>query len=247
MFDAHCHLEHKDFDADRDAAVQRAKDAGVKAAVNAGNNPSDNRKLLALREEFGRSFFKCVLSLSPHYAPSAQEGVLEEELRFIESNKGKIAGIGETGLDFFHFHDELERSLQKKAFEGFLQLAESLDLPVVIHSRNAEKECFEILAGYRCRVVLHCFLKPAFLQEALSKGYFVSLPTLKSKAREKIAKKAPLSSLLCETDSPYLWQGGRNEPANVAESYAAVAGAVKMPLEKVAEEIDANVESLFKS
>ncbi len=246
MFDAHCHLDHKDFDADRAEAVARAKEAGVRAAINAGNNPSDNRKVLQLREEFGYSFFKCVLSLSPHYAPSAGDGVLEGELRFIESNKGKIVGIGETGLDFFHFSEEKDRAIQRKAFEGFLQLAETLDLPVVIHSRDAEKECFEVLAQYKCRVVLHCFLKPAFLQEALARGYFVSLPTLKSKAREKIAKKAPLSSILCETDSPYLWQGGRNEPAHVRESYEAVAKARQLPFEKVAEEIDANVESLFK-
>ncbi|MFA6049124.1 MAG: TatD family hydrolase [Candidatus Micrarchaeia archaeon] len=245
MIDAHCHLDHVDFDSDRKEAVQRARDAGVKAVINAGNNPADNRKVLALREEFGPSFFKCVLSLSPHYAPGAGEGVLEGELRFIEANRAKIVGIGETGLDYFHFAKEREREAQKKAFESFLQLAETLDLPVVIHSRDAEAACLEILGRYKCRVMLHCFLKPAFLETAVARGYAVSLPTLKSKARVKIAKKAPLGRIFCETDSPFLWREGRNEPAHVRESYEAVAEARKTGFAAAEEQIDAGVASFF--
>ncbi len=245
MIDAHCHLDHKDFDVDRKAVVERAKAAGVKAVVNAGNIPSDNRKVLAMREEFGYSFFKCVLSVSPHFAPSAPEGALEDELSFIEANRHKVVGLGETGLDYFHFSEERDKLAQKKAFEAFLQLGEAYDLPAVIHSRDAEQECFDLLGKYKCRVMLHCFLKPQFLQLALERGYKLSLPTLKSKAREKIAKKAPIGALFCETDSPYLWRDGRNEPAHVKEAYEEVAEAKKIPFGEAELQLDESVSAFF--
>ncbi|MFQ5406772.1 MAG: TatD family hydrolase, partial [Candidatus Micrarchaeia archaeon] len=129
MIDSHCHLEYPAFDKDLPQVIENAKKAGVKAVVNAGNKPSDNRKVLAMQKKIGSNFFKAVLSLSPHFAPQAKES-LDEELRFIESNKNNIVGIGETGLDFYHFEKPEDQKIQKKAFEAFLQLAESLDKPV---------------------------------------------------------------------------------------------------------------------
>ncbi len=246
MYDSHCHLEQTAFDEDRDLVVKRAKDAGVAAIVNSGNNPADNRKVLAMQEKYGERWCKCVLAVSPHYAPKVGLEAVEEELKFIEKNKSKVQGVGETGLDFHHYSrdDETVRKVQEKAFKMHLQFAESHDLVAVVHSRDAVKECLEIMGEYKCRKVLHCFLEHRLLEDALAQGCWVSLPTLKGKERDKIIKKAPLDRLLAETDSPWLWNP-RNEPANVREVYARIAEKRNLAFDAAEEAINENVRQAF--
>lgn len=244
MYDSHCHLEQTVFDEDRDLVVKRAKEAGIDGIVNSGNNPGDNRKVLALQEKYGQSWYKAVLAVSPHYAPKTGLEAVEEELDFISKNRGRIQGVGETGLDFFHFKEEKDRLVQRRAFEMHLQFAEAHDLAAVVHSRDAVGECLEIMKEFKCRKIMHCFLEHRFLENALEQDCWISLPTLKSKPRDKIIKKAPLENLLAETDSPWLWQP-RNEPANVKEVYERVAEKRQIPLEKAEEALDSNARRAF--
>jgi TatD DNase family protein len=244
MIDAHCHLDSQDFDPDRDEVVARAKAAGIRCAINAGNCPKDNGKVIQLAKDFS-GFILPTLAVSPHHANECTDADLEAELRRIESEKARLAGIGETGLDWHQFKKEQERERQEKFYRAHLQLAESLDLPGGVHSRDAEERCIRIAREYECRAVLHCFLEHKVIELALQTKYPISIPTLKSKGIDKIIKKTPLERLFCETDSPWLWAGGRNEPANVGVAYERVAKVKSEPFEKVVGTIDSGVAAFF--
>ncbi|VVB67439.1 Tat-linked quality control protein TatD [Candidatus Norongarragalina meridionalis] len=215
LVDCHAHLEHRDFERDLDAVIAHMRKTGV-VCVNTGANLEANRKALAITAKYP-DILKTALGLSPH---DANRENLEENLAFIRKNAGKICAIGEIGLDFHYFKKEEEREKQRTAFIAQLDLAEEFDLPAVIHTREAEAEVIALLAERKQKnAVLHCFLQPQLLDAAMKAGCLVSLPTLKNKARVTIIERVQDGRVLCETDSPYLWRGERNEPANVAEVY----------------------------
>jgi len=246
MIDCHCHLDHVDYkklEGGVDGVVQRAKSAGLKFVISASTNFKAAEDNLILREKFF-PFVQVLAGLSPHHSIEEIEK-LEDHLKFISANKSKIVGIGEIGLDFHHFHKEEEWNIQKKAFLAQLQVAETYDLPVIIHSRKAEKECLDILGNFKVRVMLHCFSTHQLAEGAVAKKYFISIPTLKSKGIEKSVKKAPLENILCETDAPWLWPTWPSEPANVKFSYETVAKAKKLSFEEVERKIDENAIGLF--
>ena len=215
IVDCHAHLAHPDFAADLDAVVGRMRAAGA-VAVNTGSNLEANKKALAITSRFP-DVLKTAIGLSPH---DANREPLDGNLRFIRAHADEICAIGEIGFDFHYFKKEEERETQRQAFIAQLDLAEELNLPAVIHTREAEAEAISLLAERRqSDAVLHCFLQPELLEAAMKAGCLVSLPTLKNKARVSIIESVAEGRVLCETDSPYLWRGGRNEPANVAEVY----------------------------
>ncbi|MFH0835418.1 MAG: TatD family hydrolase [Candidatus Micrarchaeota archaeon] len=215
LVDCHAHLEHRDFEGELDAVVGRMRAAGV-VAVNTGANLEANKRALAITSRFP-DLLKTALGLSPH---DANRENLKENIAFIRKNAGRICAVGEIGLDFHYFKKEDERERQRAAFIAQLDLAEELNLPVVVHTREAEEEVISLLAERRqSDAVLHCFMLPSLLEAAMAAGCFVSLPTLKNKARVSIIGSVPEGRVLCETDSPYLWRGERNEPRNVAEVY----------------------------
>ncbi|MBI3588389.1 TatD family hydrolase [Candidatus Micrarchaeota archaeon] len=245
LIDAHCHLEHEAFAGDVAEVVKRARGAGVAKAVCAGGSLRDNEAILRLRRQFP-GFVEGVVGLAPHFA--LQEGV-GEHAEFIRTHSHEIVGIGEIGLDQHHFTPEQLPALES-AFRAQLELAEELALPVVVHSRKAERRVFGILGEFpKAKVMLHCFYQQKLAAEAVGKGWLVSLPTLKSSASQKIAREAPLSSLAAETDAPFLWQEdgrpARNECANVASVYAMVAGQKHARPEEVAAGINAAVCRFF--
>jgi len=241
LVDAHCHLEHPRFAGDAAAVVERAEAAGVGLAVTAGSNFSNNQKALELCRLYPR-FLKCVIGLSPHDAGSEE---LEKNIVLIRKNRDKIIGVGEIGLDYHHFKKKEGRERQVKVFGAQLELAAELRLPVVVHSREAEKEVFEVLEGFKGTVVMHCFIRPERAAECAKRGYFVSIPTTKCGEREEMIRAMPLERLLCETDSPFLWRG-RNEPANVREAYGEVAHVKETDFNKVVEQIYSNAREAFR-
>ncbi len=228
--DFHCHLEHPDFDADRAHVVKRAVDAGVHAMLTAGSGRKENERVLSLCKQFPQQVY-AVIGTSPHHSSHLTQDHLSQEISFVKSHANSIAGIGEVGLDRHHFSKESEFIAQERCFRAYAELAEEIDVPLVVHSRKAEEEVFRVLADYpSVRVMLHCFLVSRLAGEASSRGWLVSLPTVKSTQRVKIAKALPLSRLACETDAPFLWKDekgnpARNEPFHVLESYQQVAQA----------------------
>ncbi|MBI5635923.1 TatD family hydrolase [Candidatus Micrarchaeota archaeon] len=242
FIDAHCHLEHPRFDADVGQVIQCAKNAGLAKVVDAGSNLLNNRKILSLREK-NPGFLECVLGCSPHDANKAD---VEAELSLVKQNSGGIVGIGEIGLEYHYFKTEGERGRQIEVFEAFLNLAQELNKPAVIHSREAGDLTVKLCEKYGVKTLMHCSLDPKLALAASEKGFTISVPALKSSSKSKVIKNTPIEQLVCETDSPFLWrQGERNEPANVISAYAQVAQIKGLEIEEAAQQLTLNAKAFY--
>ena len=233
--DCHCHLEREYF-PDLGEVLERMRGAGV-ACVASGRNREQNECALSLV----RPGVKAAVGVSPHDALNADA---EQEKAWILENAGSASAIGEIGLDHHHFHSLEEREKQLRVFRAMLEAAEKTGKPAIIHTRKAEEKVLDELESFKGTAVLHCFLVHRLAERVLDAGHYVSLPTLKNKSRVKLVKRLPLNRILCETDSPYLWEG-RNEPANVVSVYREVARVKGLELGEAREAIGANAEELF--
>ena len=159
--------------------------------------------------------------------------------------------MGETGLDYYR--DYAPRDAQRRSFEAQLELATELRKPVIIHTRAADEDTLDVLAGFEGTVVLHCFSSPPLLEPALERGWYVSFAgnvTYKNAHDLRSAAYAvPAERLLAETDMPYLTpvplRGRPNEPANVVHTVAALARARNADVGELAAQIDANAARCF--
>ncbi len=219
--------------------VERCRERNVLKIFNTAGSFEENFKVLKTASAFNGIVYP-VLGLSPHSVDLADLDLkLEEVLKLID--KERPAAIGEIGLDF---HFDYDKEAQLKVFESQLQLAQTLDIPVVVHSRDAERECLQKMVDFKVRGVFHFFLVPDLVDEVKGK-FLISLPTIKSKRREKIIKKMGLEGVVCETDSPFAWSGV-NEPCNVVEVYDKLASTLHLSSEVVQEKVMANVKSFFR-
>lgn len=241
--DAHCHLDFEQFDSDRDKVIEKSS-RELEFVVNAGSNVEHNKAALKLQEE-NPDTVTANLGLHPVYVDSFDE--LEQVKEQIRENEP--TAIGEIGLDRHHVTDEENREKQEKIFREMLELAEDLDLPVVVHSREAERKAFKILKEYKLPgVMLHCFNgSPKLAREIASEGMMVGVTTqvLYSDKVEEIAREIPLENILLETDSPYLL-GERNEPLNVKKSAKRIAELKSVDVERVVKTTTGNAKEFFQ-
>jgi TatD DNase family protein len=255
LIDVHAHLHWKDFN-DLDEVVERAKKAGVKAIITAGVDKESNRQCLEIAKKY--DIVKVALGLYPIDALGRETNselnidineYVDEELKFIETNKNNIIAISEIGLDFVS--DKTDMKLQMETFVKQLKLAKKLNLPVIVHSRKAESDVINILDNEDMKkVVLHCFCgKRRLVKKAIEKGWYFSIPTnvVKSQQFQEMVELIPLQQLLTETDSPFLspYPGMRNEPAFIAESIKKIANLKKIEQEEAANIIFSNYQRLF--
>lgn len=247
FIDCHCHLDH--FSEKKiKKIIGNARSAGVSAILSAGTNVASNRKVLGLVKEYSEVL--ACLGVYPLDALKMSDDKLDKEIDFIRENRGDMVGIGEVGMDF---KETDERDRQEKNFRKFISLAMELDKPVIVHSRKAERECIEVLESMGAtRVVMHCFSgKLSLVTRILDNGWYLTIPANVTRSRhfQEIVGMAPLSQLLCETDSPYLHplgaDGGENEPANVVESYKKIAEIKGIGIKECEKEIDKNYTKLF--
>ncbi len=217
LVDAHCHIDFPQFDKDRNEVIERAQKEGV-AVVLSSLNPQDFEKCLAICEKHDNVFL--TVGISPTEEDAHK---IDETIELIKKYGDKIAGIGEVGLDYYWVGEKEKHEAQKKNFARFIELSKELDLPLVVHSRNCEADCIEILKRQGKPAMLHSFsgsVEQAI--EAVSFGCIISIPTniAYSKNKQKIAKEIPLESIVLETDAPYLSPvpKTRNEPTNVRVS-----------------------------
>jgi TatD DNase family protein len=243
MIDTHAHL------APDEAAevLARARAAGVQRVVTVATTiPGAHEALgIAARQEG----VYASLGVHPHEAGGGEAGRLAE-LRELLADPGAVA-VGETGLDYFR--DYAPRDAQRRVFDAQLQLASELRKPVVIHTRAAEDDTLEALAGFDGTVVLHCFSSPALLEPALEHGWYVSfagnVTYPKAPELREAAVRVPADRLLAETDSPYLApqpvRGRRNEPAYVMHTLEALAAARGDDPVALGAQIDANASVAF--
>jgi TatD DNase family protein len=223
VIDTHAHLDALD---DPGAAVARAAEAGVERILTVGTTIESCRRALELADAHEGVF--AVLGIHPHEA--AEEGARLDELDPLFRH-AKAVAVGETGLDFYR--DLSPRDRQRSLFKAELALAEQLGKPVVVHTRAADSETMDVLAGFRGTVVLHCFSSAALLPTALERGYYASFAgnvTYPNASELRLAAtQVPADRLLAETDSPYLApqpvRGRPNEPAHVMHTLAGLAAA----------------------
>jgi len=250
MIDSHAHLEMEEFDDDRDAVLGRAVAAGLTAIVTVGTTIPDCKKAVELARLHPLVY--AAVGIHPHEVKGIDAGTYDV-LRVLAQQE-KVVAIGEVGLDFFHDHSP--RAVQLRRFAEQLDLALELDLPVIIHDREAHAETLLILQQRRGRLrgVLHCFSgNEQMARECLALGFYLSVagPVTYRKADQlrAVVREIPAERLLIETDAPYLapqpWRGKRNEPAYVAETarcLAEIRGMAAGELERVTEE---NARRLF--
>ncbi len=244
MIDTHAHLDACE---DRDAILERARDAGVSRVVTIGTGIDSSRAALEIAAAHDGVY--AALGIDPHQAASPEAGRVDE-LRTLLGHPKAVA-VGETGLDQFHRFATLDE--QRCLFRAQLALADELGKPVVIHSREAAEETAAELAGFGGAVVLHCFSDPDLLPVALERRYFVSfagnVTYPKAADLREAAKRVPPDRVLAETDTPYLApqpvRGRDNEPAFVAYTIRALAEARGEDPDELAEQIDRNAASAF--
>lgn len=254
IIDSHCHLDYRGHDDERVAAVARAHEAGVVQLINVESRSSlaANEKTVAIAREHDGVF--AVIGVHPHDARLIDDALVDG-LRSLAADP-RVVGIGETGLDYHYDHSP--RDVQRDGFRRFLRMARELDLPVVIHTREAEEDTLAILreeplgpAGG----VIHCFTGTLPMAEAcVELGFHVSISgivTFKNAGDiPEVARRVPLERLLVETDSPFLapipHRGRKNEPAYVVHVAACVAELRGMTIEDLASATVANTRRLFR-
>jgi TatD DNase family protein len=249
--DVHCHLSFPDFDADREEVIARLRETGVELLVDPGTDAETSRRSIELAAMHDFVYANVGLHPSEVHSPFGPE--LSDTLAELAKAE-KVVGIGEVGLDY-HWpgHD---RDLQLDAFREMLRLAVRLDLPVVIHCRDAWPDMLAVLSEERSsnlRGAMHCFSGDLEIaRRCVSLGLKISVPgtiTYRKSALPGIVAAMDLDDLLSETDAPYLppvpMRGTRNEPSYVALTVRAIADARPEPFETVAQSLVDNARNLF--
>ena len=249
MIDAHAHLDDPKLAADVDAVVARATAAGIDRILSCGQDLASSEATLAIARRHGA--IRVAVGVHPHRAESWNDAVALE-LRRLAADPHVVA-VGEIGIDLSG--RSAPQAAQERAFSEQLSLARELDLPVVVHVRDAGALAREVLdrAGL-VRGMIHCFSEgPDEAREYLRRGFLISFagPVTypKNDALRRAAAIVPAGSLLVETDCPYLapqsHRGQRNEPAYVVETLAALAGIRAEAPEALGATIAANAARLF--
>lgn len=257
MIDTHCHLEQPDYDVDRDAIIQRCK-RQLQAVITSCVNPNDFEVTMQLVKQH-RGFVFASTSVHPSYVHEIDATAIEQYIEAIHSNKGNIVAIGETGLDYNWIREAEGREKQKQLFIRFIELAEHLQLPLVIHSRDAVEETVEILENYHVKSVqMHMFTARSLLRRVIDNGWFISVNTLllKSKGVGKLVRDCPLGQLMLETDSPWLGvdedgkikpkDAVRNEPIAVHRVAEKVAAIKNLEFKEIDTQTTNNAREFFK-
>jgi TatD DNase family protein len=262
MIDTHCHLEMDDFNEDREDVIKRAKEAGIEAIITIGSDLESNIKGLELSKKY--DFIYSSVGIHPHDAKDFTDDIFDQIKEWATPlhpplakggiKEGKVVAIGEIGLDYHY--DNSPREIQRQVFMKQLQLAKKVNLPAIIHSREAKKDTLEIIkeSGIN-KGVLHCFSGDIDMAErAMAMGFYISIAgpvTFKNANRPReIAKAIPDDYLLIETDAPYLapepFRGKRNEPAYVVNTARVIAELRGVIIEDIARITTLNAKRLFK-
>ena len=232
LFDTHAHMDDRAYDADRQALLAALPEQGIGLLMNPGCSLGSSRNAAALAEK--HSYIYAAVGSHPDAADEVNEEVLEEYRKLCKLNP-KIKAIGEIGLDY-HYED-IPRQLQQKAFVAQMELAQELDLPVIVHERDAHENGMAIIRRFpRVRGVFHCYSGSAEMARQLTDlGWYIGFTgvlTFKNARRAiEAAQAIPLERIVIETDCPYMspepFRGRRNDPSRVcymADKLAEIRG-----------------------
>lgn len=241
LIDTHCHLDFPDFDAERDAIVERARAAGVGQMITISTRVKKFDTILAIAENYANVF--CSVGTHPHNADEELDIETEDLVRL--SAHPKVVAVGEAGLDYFY--DNAPRDAQAIGLRRHIAAARQTQLPLVIHSRSADDDMADILTEETGRgafpFLLHCFSSgPELAKTGIDLGGYISFSGIltfpKSEELREIARAVPRDRMIVETDAPYLapkpFRGKRNEPAYVAHTAQVLAETIGVSVEEIA-------------
>jgi len=259
LIDTHCHLNFKAFTEDRDEVVKRAKRAGISFMIIPGADPQTSKKAIEVAEKFKDCF--AAVGIHPHHTNKIldfDQAVVD--LQNLAQRSKKVIAIGETGLDYYQYKGEpaiSRKDNQQELFKKQVELSLKLNLPLILHCRQAFDDFFDLLSSYfdqptRIKGVLHCFSGGlAHLRQAIKWRLFLGFDGNISydKRIQGLVLETPLDRLLLETDSPLLtpepFRGQRNEPKNVKIVGRWVAKIKGITFPEVMEVTTRNSKSLF--
>lgn len=245
FFDVHAHLTHEHFKKDLDEVITRAKNITIHCA---GSGLHDNELVLDLADKHLN--VKASLGLYPWDAVEVTEGEVDLCLEMIRKRASKIVCIGEVGLDHHWGRAEEDWETQEWVFEKALMLAESVNKPVLVHTRRAEREVLELLEPHDVRVVIHSYTGPQRLVEGfLDIGSYFSVPSsvVRSSSFQSLVKKVPVNRLLTETDAPFMAPepGKRSEPIHVKDGLRKIAELKDLSFKEAEKRLTENYKTLF--
>jgi TatD DNase family protein len=253
VVDSHAHLDSKEFDSDCDVVVKRAFERGIEYIVTIGDLSDElsMEKTLNLSEKYEKIFF--AVGLHPHQANKFNKEIEEKIVRFAEYKK--MIAVGEIGLDFYYNFSSSEEQI--KAFEHQIEIAKNLNLPIIIHSRNAGEKIYEIIKKKKFSQggVLHCYTEnEEIAKKMIELNFLISVSGIvtfpKAENLRKVIRNLPMEKLLVETDCPYLapvpYRGKRNEPVFVIEIAKKLAEIKNIPVKELSKITTNNFRRLFK-
>lgn len=250
LVDAHVHLSDAEYVGHIDELIADAKASGVAALMTNSMDYKTCQNDIALAQKYPGLVY-AALGIHPWNVNVLGEGELEKTIEFIQQNKDTVKAIGEIGLDYKY---ETVWEKQVLVFDSMLHLAETMDLPVIIHSRGTTDKIVDMLPSYRVsKVLLHWFSYPmTALIKAVDKGYFITEgpPATYSNGIREVVEQVPLANFLTETDGPVTYwkrpfNGQLTKPSYIRNVVEAVAEIKKMQAEEVAEQIVKNFEFFF--
>jgi TatD DNase family protein len=258
LVDTHAHLDMEEFDSDRLNVIYRAKEAGVKSIISVGIDLASSHEAINLSESNEVIF--ATVGLHPHNAKEVtQQNILEMEKL---AKHPKVVAIGELGLDYHY--QPVDADVQRRLMRRQLELANRLELPVIIHSREAEEDILPILIDWNSNDqrrrnqalgVIHCFSGNLDIaQKYIEMGFYISLGAYigypSARHLYNVIRDIPLDKLLIETDCPFLppqkYRGKRNEPSYILFTLQALADITGNTRETIARQTTENANQLFK-
>tara|TARA_B100002019_G_scaffold107503_1_gene92325 strand:+ start:95 stop:859 length:765 start_codon:yes stop_codon:yes gene_type:complete len=251
MIDSHCHLDHEPLIDNLDEIIKRSKEVGIQKLLTICTTYKSYENILKIVEK--DSIIYGTFGIHPHETKNdiATKNIITEKA----NSNDKIIGIGETGLDFYYNHSD--KNAQIKSFEEHINAALELNYPLIVHSRNAEIETFEILNSYKNqkpKILMHCFTGSSkFAEKLLNLGSFFSasgIITFKNSTElQDTFKIIPLDKLLIETDSPYLApvpnRGKKNEPSFIKFTAEKLSEIKNVKFSELVQYTTKNFNNLF--
>lgn len=249
IFDTHAHYDDSAFDEDRSQVIESLKNNGVRSVVNAGADILSSKKSIKLAEKY--DFFYAAVGIHPLNLEGLEENYLEKLSNLINNNK-KIVAVGEIGLDYHtkpFFEDK-----QKDVFSSQIDLAKSYNLPVIIHSRDADSDFFDLIKKYRPKGIVHCFSGRLDLAKELIKlGLYIGvggvLTFKNAKKLVEVVSNISLDNIVLETDCPYMapvpFRGKRCDSSMIIYVAEKISQLKKIPVEDVLKKTRENAEKVF--
>lgn len=255
LFDSHCHLNDEKFDDDRDVVIRDIYESGVTNFVTVGYDIESSKRAIEIAQKY--NFVYATVGISPNDIPQDKDELWKKlvEIGDLAKSSKKVVAIGEIGLDYYWNTDN--KDIQKKAFIKQIELANELDLPIVIHTRDAVMDTLQVLRenNVKNKGIFHCCPQNReLIKEGLKLGLYISFAgpiTFKSsKNADEMISLVPDDRILIETDSPYLApepvRGTRNTPMNVKFVAEKLAKSKELSVKQVEDITTENAKIVFK-